>query len=75
MSAKKITKDMKFSEVMKKYPESVEVLFEKGMHCVGCAMGAFETIEQGAMMHGIDADELVKDMNEKVNEGKKGVKK
>lgn len=66
----KITKDMTFPEVMKKYPESIEVLFENGMHCVGCSMGAFETIEQGATMHGIDADKLVKEMNEKIGKGK-----
>lgn len=71
MLVKKITKDMKFSEVLKQYPESVEVLFEKGMHCVGCSMGAFETIEQGAVIHGIDADELVKEMNAKVSKAKK----
>jgi hybrid cluster-associated redox disulfide protein len=65
-----ITKKMTFTEVMEKSPEAAQVLFGKGMHCVGCGMAGFETIEQGAIMHGIDADELVKEMNNKIRDKK-----
>jgi hybrid cluster-associated redox disulfide protein len=34
-----------------------------GMHCLGCAAAHFETLEQGCGAHGIDVDELVKDLN------------
>ena len=34
-----------------------------GMGCLGCAAAHFENIEQGAMAHGIDVDQLVKDLN------------
>ena len=65
-----ITKKIKFSELIEKYPESIEVLFENGMHCIGCAMSAQETLEQGCLSHGLNPDEIVKEINKKL-EGKK----
>jgi len=63
----KINKKMSFSEIMEKSPEAGEVLFNSGMHCVGCGMAAFETLEQGAMAHGLDPDKLVDEINKKIN--------
>jgi hybrid cluster-associated redox disulfide protein len=54
-----ISKDMKISELIEKYPKAIEVLMESGMHCFGCGMAAMETIEQAACSHGIDCDELI----------------
>ena len=62
----KITKNMTFTEVMEKYPDAIEALLESGMHCIGCPMSTEETIEQGAIIHGLDPDELVKEMNKKI---------
>jgi len=62
----KITKKMTFSQVIEKHPELIEDLFEIGMHCVGCPMSNQETLEQGALAHGMDPDELVKRLNKKV---------
>ena len=58
-----ITKDMSILEVVQKYPETVDVFVNAGMGCLGCAAAHFENIEQGAMAHGIDVDQLVKDLN------------
>jgi hybrid cluster-associated redox disulfide protein len=69
----KITKNMTFVKIMQKSPEAAWILMEKGMHCMGCSMAGNETLEQGAVMHGLDADELVKEINNKIN--KKGKKK
>ena len=66
-----VTKKMNFSELIEKYPKSVEVLMNSGMHCIGCVASAFETIEQGALMHGINPDELVKKINKKLSKDKK----
>lgn len=66
----KITKNIGFSELLEKHPEAVEVLMNSGMHCIGCPASMFETLEQGAMSHGIDINELVDKINEKL-EGKK----
>ncbi len=68
----KITKKMSFSEILGKNPELAEVLFESGMHCVGCGIAAMETLEQGALAHGLDPDKLVKKLNDKLKNLKKG---
>jgi len=62
----KITKEMSFSEILEKSPESAEILFEAGMHCCGCPMSANESLEQGAIAHGIDPDKLVDEINIKL---------
>ena len=62
----KINKQMKIDEVLRKYPETVEVFGKHGFHCIGCAAASFESIEQGAVAHGIDADELIEDLNKAV---------
>jgi hybrid cluster-associated redox disulfide protein len=61
--AVKITKDMTFGEVLKKHPETVKTFFEHGMHCFGCHLSVTETIEQGAMAHGVDVNKLVEELN------------
>jgi hybrid cluster-associated redox disulfide protein len=66
----KITKDMTFDEVLKKYPATVKTFFQYGMHCFGCHLAVDETIEQGAMAHGVVVDELIKDLNKTVEEAK-----
>ena len=62
----KITKNTKLGEIVEKYPKAVEVMLKQGLHCVGCHMAAFETIEQGAKAHGMD-DKEIKEMLEKMN--------
>ena len=63
-----ITKEMSISEIVSKYPMTVPVFFQHGLMCVGCAAARFETLEQGAMAHGIDVDGLLKGLNEAVAE-------
>ena len=64
----KITKDMMIAEVIEKFPDTVEVFFENGFHCLGCAMSAHESLEDGCSVHGIDVDEFVKKLNAKLEE-------
>jgi len=61
--ADKITKDMTFFEVMRNFPESLKVLQKYNMGCVGCMGAQNESLAQGANAHGIDPDELLKDLN------------
>ena len=58
-----ITKEMSSMEVVQKYPDTVPVFMSSGMGCIGCAAAHFENIEQGAGAHGIDIDELIKNLN------------
>ena len=59
----KITASMTFHEVMSKYPKTQEVFLKHGMACFGCAFAMQETVEQGAMAHGIDAKKLLEELN------------
>ena len=61
-----ITADMPIGEVVAKYPSTIHVFFRHGLGCVGCAVAQFENIRQGAQVHGIDVDLLMKDLNDTV---------
>jgi len=61
-----ITKDMSIGEIVQQFPETVPVFMSHGLGCIGCAIAQFETLEEGAMAHGIDVDALVKDLNKSV---------
>jgi len=63
-----ITKDMSIVEIVQTYPDTVEVLMNAGMGCLGCAASHFENIEQGAMAHGIDIDALIEELNATIGE-------
>ncbi|MGA1872638.1 MAG: DUF1858 domain-containing protein [Thermoplasmatota archaeon] len=65
--AELITKDMGIMEAIQKYPDVIGVFVAHGLGCIGCAMANFETIEQGAVAHGMDIDSLMKDLNEAAN--------
>lgn len=60
---KKITKKMTFAELIKTSPEAASKLAERGLFCAGCPMAMMETLEQGAKAHGLNPDELLKDLN------------
>ena len=65
----KINRDMGFSEVLQKYPETARIMLKHGLHCIGCHASAFETIEQGCTAHGMkeeDIEKLLKEMNEAI---------
>ena len=58
-----INKDIKIGELLEKHPEKAEVLLAAGMHCLGCPASQAETIEEACEVHGIDVEELVKELN------------
>lgn len=55
----KITKDMTIGEIIIANPNVVPVLLDAGMHCLGCPASQGESLEEAAMVHGIDIDELM----------------
>lgn len=60
-----ITKDTTIGEILRIKPEAASVLMEIGMHCLGCPSAQGETIEEAAMVHGIDVNVLLEKMNAK----------
>ena len=63
-----ISKDMPIGEVVQTYPQTIEVFLKHGLMCFGCAIARFESLEQGALAHGIDVDALLQDLNAVVPE-------
>lgn len=62
----KLNKNMTIGELIRTYPQTVEVLMDFGMGCVGCPASQAETLEQAAMVHGYDADLLITKLNQVV---------
>ena len=64
-----ITKDTMIGELLRdqEHIDSIaEILMGAGMHCIGCPSSQMETIEQAAMVHGIEPQELVDRLNDVV---------
>lgn len=55
----KITKDMTIGQALMTNQNIVPVLFEIGMHCIGCPSAQAETLEEAAMVHGIAVEDLM----------------
>jgi hybrid cluster-associated redox disulfide protein len=68
---KKITADMSIDEVLKLYPETAEV-FRKYFHggCFACPASRMETLGDGALVHGLDVDFIVSELNKTTQEPK-----
>lgn len=59
----KIEKTTKIGELLETAPEKAEILLAAGMHCLGCPASQAETLEEACMVHGIDAEELLVELN------------
>ncbi len=54
-----ITREMTIGEILRANPDVAPVLLDAGMHCLGCPSAQGESLEEAAMVHGIDSDELM----------------
>lgn len=59
-----VTKDMIISDILKLDKGTIPILLNRGMHCLGCPSSSGESLEDACAIHGIDADELVKKLND-----------
>lgn len=59
-----VTKDMTIGEILRAKPEVAPVLMAAGMHCLGCPSAQGETLEEAAMVHGMDIEDLMKKIGE-----------
>ena len=59
----KISKDMIISDIIKIDANLVQILLNAGMHCIGCPSAQGESLEEAALVHGLDPDKLVDDLN------------
>lgn len=59
-----INKNMIIGEILAEDATIAPILMAAGMHCIGCPSSQGESLEQAAMVHGLDADELVVRIND-----------
>lgn len=62
-----VTKDMTIGQLLMEHPNVAPILMEIGMHCLGCPSAQAESLEMAAMVHGMDANELVEKINAFLN--------
>ena len=58
-----ISKKMTIGQLLAAYPEIAPILMRMGMHCLGCPSAQAESLEEAAMVHGMDPDVLVARLN------------
>ena len=59
-----IKKTMTIEKVLSIDENLTSVLLGFGLHCFGCPMSRMETLEEAAMVHGVDVDLMVEKLNE-----------
>ena len=59
----KITKDTIIADVLKIDEGTAPFFLEIGMHCLTCPGAIGETVEEACMVHGVNADDFLKQVN------------
>lgn len=63
--------DMLIGEIVARYPNVLPVFLKYGLHCVGCRVSPYETLEEGSFGHGMPKevyDAMLAEANEKLRE-------
>lgn len=55
-------------EIVQNYPETIDVLLEAGMHCLGCPASLAESLEDACFVHGIEAPPVLDALNARISE-------
>lgn len=68
MKKTKFTKDTSLTEILETDKRYTDILMGFGLHCFSCPLTSVETIEDVALVHGIDLDFLLEKLNEDFDE-------
>jgi hybrid cluster-associated redox disulfide protein len=63
-----ITKDMTIAQAIAMDQNIIPVLLDIGMHCLGCPSAQAETLEEAAMVHGLDPDDFMERITSVIGE-------
>lgn len=58
-----ITKDTIIGDILDIAPQTAPIFMAIGMHCLGCPASRGETVEQACMVHGVNVDALLEQVN------------
>ena len=67
-----ITKETIIGDILDIAPQTAPLFMAIGMHCLGCPASrgeTGETVEEACMVHGIDTDELLEELNKQIAAG------
>ena len=64
----KVSKDMLIGQLLQIDANIAPILIRAGMHCLGCPSSQMESLEEAAMVHGLDVDVLVNQINDFLGE-------
>ena len=64
----KVSKDMLSGQLLQIDANIAPILMRAGMHCLGCPSSQMESLEEAAMVHGLDVDVLVNQINDFLGE-------
>ena len=59
----RVTRETLLYDLLQRDPDTAEILMGAGMGCIYCPASLYETIELACQVHGIDADDLVEEIN------------
>ena len=66
-----VNEDTLVGEIVRSYPESIDILLGIGMHCLGCPASQAESLKDACAVHGIDASEVVEALNNTIAANRK----
>lgn len=58
-----VNKEMIIADMLQVDPGIAPILMASGMHCIGCPSAQGESLEEAALVHGLDVDELINTVN------------
>ncbi len=64
----KITKDTIIGNILDIAPETAPIFLSIGMHCLGCPSSRGETVEEACIVHGVECDALLEELNRYVKD-------
>ena len=64
----KVTKNTLIGQLLQIDPNIAAILMRAGMHCIGCPSSQMESLVEAAMVHGMDVDVLVQQINDFLGE-------
>jgi hybrid cluster-associated redox disulfide protein len=63
-----ITKNMTIAQAISTNQNVIPILLDIGMHCLGCPSAQAETLEEAAMVHGLDPEDLMQRIKDELGE-------
>ncbi len=66
-----VTEKTLVGEIVNQYPESIDILFGIGMHCLGCPASQGESLADACAVHGLEPAPVVEAINQRIAENRR----